>query len=238
MRALKHIFLSHGRPLKVSPEDKLLVRGKVSKRVYFVKSGQVRLHSSSNDGREIGFEVVRPGEVLGFAASLNGRSFLDETALTACDLLVMEIEAIEEALREGVTATVELLRHMTEQFYRRTRQAEGLALYSLRGRLARWLIFLAREQQQHSRPTPRTIVHLDFNQKLIAAMVGVTRETRQPPGPRLGPRRHHRGRRARAENPKTGFARRNGCSFGRNIDVRRSSLITRVTFITRVEGIV
>jgi CRP-like cAMP-binding protein len=162
--------------VKIAADDKLLVRGSVSKRVYFVRSGQVLLHSSSHDGREIGFEVVGRGQVLGYTASVSGRSFLDGTALTACDLLLIEIEALEKALRNDVTATTELLRYMSEQLYRRTLQAEGLALYSLRGRLARRLITLAREQQRGGSEA-QAVVRLDFNQKLIAVMAGVSRET-------------------------------------------------------------
>jgi CRP-like cAMP-binding protein len=176
MRALENIFLSLGRPLRIAADDKLLVRGSISKRVYFVRSGQVLLHSSSHDGREIGFEVIGRGQVLGFSASVSGRSFLDGTALTACDLLLIEIETLEKALKNDATATLELLRYISGQLYRRTQQAEGLALYGLRGRLARRLITLAREQL-HGEWEAQAVVRLDFNQKLIAVMAGVSRET-------------------------------------------------------------
>lgn len=175
MNAVEKIFLKHGKLVKASPEDKLLVRGAVSKNVYFVKSGQVLLHTTSHDGREVGFDVMQAGHVFGFASWIVSRAFLDATALTACDLLVIRIDALDQALKEDITATLELLRYMTVQLFSRTRQAEGLALYTLRGRLARWLILLARAQEEQS--GPGIAVHLEFNQKLIAAMTGASRET-------------------------------------------------------------
>lgn len=176
MKAVEKVFCQHGRILKASAEDILLVRGSISDRIYFIQSGQVLLHSTSESGRQIGFEIVRARQVFGFASVVRkGRSFLDATVLTPSELLVAKLDVFEKALRNSSEATREMLYYMTEQLFRRTRQAEGLALYSLRKRLARWIIALAREQ--HGELDSNIAIRLHFNQKLMAAMAGVSRET-------------------------------------------------------------
>jgi CRP-like cAMP-binding protein len=176
VQAVKTIFRQHGRLGKASPDDTLLVRGGISKRVYFVLSGQVLLHATSQDGRQIGFEIVSSDHIFGFAAvACHGRSFLDATALTVCELLSVKLDTFETLLLDNPEATRELLYYMSEQLFRRTRQAEGLALDNLHKRLARWIIALA--HKQHGELDSNNAVHLEFNQKLMAAMAGVSRET-------------------------------------------------------------
>jgi CRP/FNR family transcriptional regulator len=176
MKAVEKLFRQHGRPFAASADDTLLVRGKNADPVYFIQSGRVLLHSTSANGRLIGFEIVTSRQVFGFATvASHGRSFLDATALTSCELLVAKLKVFEKALRSSSEATREMLYYMSEQLLRRTRQAEGLALDNLRKRLARWIIVLAREQ--HGKLDSDNTIWLEINQKIMAAMAGVSRET-------------------------------------------------------------
>lgn len=162
--------------MSFQPDEGIISRGSRMGRTFWVQSGQVLLHSSSVGGREIAFEIVKPGEIFGFLAAVEGiKAIVDATALTQCELLVVSRETFAQAIRSSPEVAYETLTFVARRLVRRTLQAEDLALYSLRGRLARWVIALA--QEQGSGFEKNSVVRLDYNQKLIAAMAGVTRET-------------------------------------------------------------
>lgn len=176
MLALKDVFARHGKPLSFQPDETIISRGTRIARVFRVQSGQVLLHSASAGGREIAFDIVKPDEIFGFVAAVEGtKAIVDATALTRCELLVISRETFNDAIRSSPDAACEALSFVVRRLVRRTVQAQDLAVHSLRGRLARWVIGLARDQG--CLIEKNVIIRLDFNQKLIAAMAGVSRET-------------------------------------------------------------
>jgi CRP-like cAMP-binding protein len=176
MQALAAIFLDHGMSVKVASDESIFVRGSVSARVFYLRSGRVFLHSSSFAGREIGFEIVTTGDIFGFLSALEtGRTILDATALSACELLVLDSETFASILQTDHKVALEMLHYTLVRLTRRTLQAEELALYSVRGRLARFVIALA--QEQHGELKSNRTVRLQFSQRIMAALAGVSRET-------------------------------------------------------------
>jgi CRP-like cAMP-binding protein len=175
MQAVKAIFQKQGKLVTFRADEIIFSRGTDPRGVYFIKSGRVLLHSSSLGGREVGFDILNSGEIFGFATFGSSKSILDATALTDCDLLYFTRHDFERAIKNNVGAAIETLYHLSERLKRRTRQAEGLALYNLRRRLARWVV--AQALQQHGLLDSQKAVHLELSQKLMAAMAGVSRET-------------------------------------------------------------
>ncbi|WP_022720599.1 Crp/Fnr family transcriptional regulator [Rhodopseudomonas sp. B29] len=176
MQALTRLFERRGRIVHFFAEDVIFSRGTEIMHVYRVQSGTVMLHSSSLAGREIGFELLRAGDFFGMVPNLQrGIAGVDATALSECDLLAVDREAFADAIRTDIELTHEALQVVAMRLARRTKQAEELALFAVRGRLARYVIGLA--QQQNGSLRSEAKVRLAFSQKIMAAMAGISRET-------------------------------------------------------------
>lgn len=176
MEALAALFKRHGRVVRIPADEAIFSRGSEVPQIYQLSSGSVFLHSSSFAGREIGFEIVKPGEVLEVVSALQtGRANVDATALTDCELLALDRDLFVTAVEGDANVTREVLGFVAGQLARRTRQAEELALYTVRGRLARYVMALA--QQQQGEPISLKPIRLVFRQKIMAAMAGISRET-------------------------------------------------------------
>jgi CRP/FNR family transcriptional regulator, cyclic AMP receptor protein len=175
MQALIGLFERHGKIVQVAADDAIFTRGSEISQLYRLQSGRVMLHSSSLAGREIGFEILGPQDLLGILPNVQARTAgIDATALSDCELLAIDRQVLVEALLSDVAVCNEILQIVATRLMRRTKQAEELALYAVRGRLARYVIALA-DQQNDGKPA--TKARLVFSQKIMAAMAGVSRET-------------------------------------------------------------
>ena len=176
MSSLTEIFARHGQRLSVPAETTVMSRGEQPARAYMVSTGRVLLHSSSVWGREIAFQVMKPNEIFGWitiAPSL--RAAVDATALTDCELLFVEREVFDHALRANPQCAVDSIEFILKCLLARTLQVEDLALHNLRSRLARFLISLFDDSEVEL--VPGASVQVELTQKHIAMMAGASRET-------------------------------------------------------------
>lgn len=176
MQALTRLFERHGKSVQLAADDVIFSRGTELKQVFRLNSGMVMLHSSSFAGREVGFNILQAGDLFGIVPALQASvAGVDATALSACELLAIDRESFTEALLGDAALMQEVLHIVVARLALRTKQAEELALYAVRGRLARYVISLA--HQQNGRVHARARIRLAFSQKIMAAMAGVSRET-------------------------------------------------------------
>jgi len=144
--------------------------------VFIIASGKVKIAVASADGKEFILTILGAGQVFGEMALLESapRSASAITA-TAVELIVISREDFQHLLATAPRITRTLLSILSRRLRRANAKMESLAYMDVAGRLARYLLDLARDHGQRvgngwvvvKRPT-----HAD-----IAHSIGTSRET-------------------------------------------------------------
>jgi CRP/FNR family cyclic AMP-dependent transcriptional regulator len=145
--------------------------------LFIVMSGAIKIMLPSDTGDEAILATLRPGDVFGELALLDGapRS-ATATALEATETLILprdqfrELLATEPAIRDAILAS------MAGELRRLTNHVEELHFLDITGRLASRLVRLASES---GKPLPEGAIRLGspLTQGDLAAMIGCTRQS-------------------------------------------------------------
>ena len=153
----------------------LFQRGEPGDYLVALLSGRIRLAVSTTQGRELVLRHAEAGDVFGELSLFDGAprsaeasAVIDSEGFILSKRDFEAIAAREPALRIAVTHYLcRMLRNTTEQL-------EGIALYSLEARVARFLVFTLR--QIHGDDLPKNpLLQLEINQSDIAAVLGASR---------------------------------------------------------------
>ncbi|MES2664634.1 MAG: Crp/Fnr family transcriptional regulator [Pseudomonadota bacterium] len=153
----------------------LFQRGDEGDYLVAIRTGRVRLSLGSAQGRELTLRHAAPGDLLGELALFDAapRS-ADAVAAVATSGYVLHradflaLAAQSPALMQSVT------RHLCTRLRETTDQLEGIALYPLDARLARFLLFTLRQIHGDDIP-PDPSLRLDITQGELAAVLGASR---------------------------------------------------------------
>jgi CRP/FNR family transcriptional regulator, cyclic AMP receptor protein len=168
--------------LKLSSERRvprgasLFQKGDAGSSMMAVLTGRVRVSSVSAEGKEITLNVIDPGEVFGEIALLDGKPrSASATALTNCELLVLERRHFLPFLRRNEDLYLRLLAVLCEKLRRTSMALEELALFDLPARLARVLLKLAAD---YGRPVGKDIrIGVKMSQRELSNLVASSRES-------------------------------------------------------------
>lgn len=140
-----------------------------------VESGKLRLSIASAGGRELVLRHAARSAVIGEMGVLDEdvRS-ADATAVGASLGLLLHRKPFERVLAERPALALAVIRYLTRRLRETTYQLESVALYSLSGRLARFLL-AALHQSRGAGLKPSEKLVLDLGQAEIAAILGASR---------------------------------------------------------------
>jgi CRP-like cAMP-binding protein len=173
---MPQVFRNRGRIIEVDADQLIVSRNSRSTDMYMVMSGYVLLQTSSVQGRQFVVDVIKPGQLFGFAAFLGSTAErLDAIALTPSRLAALDPMNLERAIEENPEFALKLVRYFVKRLQRRTQQVEDLVMLSFSSRLAKWLLGLALEQGV--RVEKGATIQCEFSQTLIAMLIGASRET-------------------------------------------------------------
>jgi CRP-like cAMP-binding protein len=147
-------------------------RGDRGNALFAVASGSVKISIWSSEGRELTINTVRPGEVFGEIALLDGGiRTADATAVTECVLMVLERRDLLSLLNRTPELAICCIELLCQRLRRTTEQLEDGAFLSLSTRLAKILLSLSRDgaSQQHAA--------ISITQREISKMIGASRES-------------------------------------------------------------
>ncbi len=186
----RRLFEGHALFGKLPPDDldALLLRARVERypagRAIFAKGspgrsmmailkGNVRISSSSPAGPDIVLTIMSAGEVFGEIALLDGADrTADATAITDCDLLVLDHRDFVPFLERRADLCILLLKLLCQRLRRTDQQVEEAMFGRLEGRIAMALVRLARNA-----PADGGGAALRITQQELAGMVGAARES-------------------------------------------------------------
>ncbi|MBM4466824.1 MAG: Crp/Fnr family transcriptional regulator [Chloroflexi bacterium] len=150
-----------------SPGQMVISEGQPCQAVYFVVRGVVRVHRLSLEGREHVLAYLGPGEFFNLVPVLDGGpNPATVDALTEVTLYTISCERFHQIVRDHHEVALPILEHMAARVRRLSDMVEGLALHTVRTRLARFLLAQAEDLQSSHH----------WTQEEIATNIGTVRE--------------------------------------------------------------
>jgi CRP/FNR family transcriptional regulator, cyclic AMP receptor protein len=138
-----------------------------------VAVGTVRISLPTAKGKELILADLPAGELLGEIALLDGmpRS-ADATALTNCELIILERRDVLPFLERNPAACLKLMEMLCRRIRRSDERMYDIAFFDLPVRLAKTVLHYARQSAQGDGGS----VKLSLSQNELAEMAGGTRE--------------------------------------------------------------
>jgi CRP-like cAMP-binding protein len=159
----------HAQSRIFAPNDPIFHVGEPGYSMMGVMVGTVRISLPTSKGKEIILADLPAGELFGEIALLDGKPrSASATALTKCELLVLERRDFLSFLERSPTARLNLMQLLCERIRRSDERMAEIAFFDLPARLAKAL--LRYTAQGHGPPK------LSLSQRELAEMAGATRE--------------------------------------------------------------
>lgn len=150
----------------------LFQRGDSGDYMLVLMSGRVRLSVSTPMGKELVLRHIGPGEVLGEFSLIDGEArSADAMVVEPCLAVVLHRDRFLQVADLYPQLGLALARHLCRQLRSTNYQMESIALYDLRSRLARFLLFALRDEAR----TGRARLRMELNQSELALLLGASR---------------------------------------------------------------
>jgi CRP/FNR family transcriptional regulator, cyclic AMP receptor protein len=167
-------LLSHARNEHYRARQLIFARGSPGRSMMAVLCGSVKISLPSVAGREVVLAILEAGEIFGEMALLDGSErTADATALTDCDLLVIDQRDFVPFLESRADLCIVLLKLLCRRLRQTNEHVEGALFERLDTRLARALVRLS-VSSDGTKQGPRR-VHI--TQSELAGMLGAARES-------------------------------------------------------------
>lgn len=150
--------------------DVLLREGDTSSQLYVLLSGKLKVFARQDNGREVVYNTLLPGEYFGELAFDGGPRSASVQALQASRCLVLTAETLRELVHTEPEFAIHLITKLMRLLRRSTHKLKSLALEDVRSRVLS-LIEEEAVDMDGARHLPRAFTQLD-----IARRVGATRE--------------------------------------------------------------
>lgn len=160
---------------KQIPSGAFLFRqGEIARTIYLIKAGKLKLVQVTVEGREIIFDIVGPGEVIGETALFKEQKWLfSGIAQEETRLCCFNREQFEVLINQNPNLALGIISHLSQKLYETLRQARENIGIPVKEKLIRLLMRLA---QEHGRKIPgAVIIELVVTQQDLADMIGSSR---------------------------------------------------------------
>lgn len=163
------------REVQFSPGQIVFGRGDPGRDIYFVADGRVRLSVLTPEGRELSFAHAEAGQVFGEIAVLDGGlRTADATAVSKVVAQTLSKSALMRLVDTRTPVREAVIRFLCNRVREADQQLEGIALYPIEVRLARFFLAAAR-QKGSAKPGARVTLDLPISQSELALLIGASR---------------------------------------------------------------
>jgi len=139
---------------------------------YVVADGRVKIYKVSIDGKEQILHIYGPGSPFGEVAVFAGKNYpANAETLLKSHLLFFPRAAFADLISKNPSLSLNMLAMLSMRLRQFTIQVENLSLKEVPGRLASYLLYLAREQ------TVEEMVALPLSKGQLASLLGTIPET-------------------------------------------------------------
>lgn len=153
----------------------IFARGDPGRDVYLVTSGRVRLSVLTAEGRELSFAHAEPGQIFGEIAVLDGglRS-ADATSVSKVTALALSKASLTRLVEHRPEIRDAIVKFLCARLREADHQLEGIALYPIEARLARFFLAAAR-QKGDGEEGAAIVIDLPISQSELALLIGASR---------------------------------------------------------------
>ncbi len=168
------------REVSYKPNQVIFGRGDAGRDIYLVTSGRVRLSILTPEGRELSFAHAEPGTVFGEIAMLDGGPrTADATAVAKTTALTLSTAAFHRLAETRPAMSAAAIRLLCRRLREADQQLEGIALYPIEIRLARFFLAAARQKDaarsKDGSDAETVTIDLDMSQSELALLIGASR---------------------------------------------------------------
>jgi CRP-like cAMP-binding protein len=158
---------------KVTRGAMIFAKGDPGTGLMGVLNGSVKISVPSVDGRDVVLNVIHEGEIFGEIALLDGQPrTADATAMSDCELIVIERRDFVEFLRNQPDITLKFIEILCARLRRTSEQVQDVTFLNLPTRLAKALLRLTTEAETSSRGHKVAIT-----QREVSQIIGRSRES-------------------------------------------------------------
>jgi len=169
-------LISYSRVERYTAGREIFAKGSPGQSLVAVLRGSIKISSLSNEGKEIVFNIINAGEIFGEIAVLDGEErSADATAMTDCELLVLNRRDFLHLLENRADLCMIMLRILCQRLRQTSEQVEDVMFRHLESRLAKALLQLAERAGPHGLQS--TSVELHVSQRELGSMAGGSRES-------------------------------------------------------------
>lgn len=150
----------------------IFMEGEEADGFYIVAEGQVKIFKTSLEGKEQILHIYGPGNPFGEVPVFSGSRFpANAQALVESRILFLPRNAFVRLITANPSLSMNMLGELSMRLRQFTIQIENLSLKEVPSRLASYLTYLSREQENPDRVT------LDISKGQLASLLGTIPET-------------------------------------------------------------
>jgi len=152
--------------------ESIFFEGDPGEGFYMIAEGKVKIFKMSLDGKEQILHIFGPGEPIGEVPMFHGQPFpANAMAMTKARLFFFSRKQFVELVTANPSLALNMLAILSLRLRRFTAQIESLSLKEVPGRLAAYLVYLAKDQGSTRQVT------LDIPKGQLASLLGTIPET-------------------------------------------------------------
>jgi CRP/FNR family cyclic AMP-dependent transcriptional regulator len=164
---------TYAKPRAIQRGTMLFSKGDPGTSLFAVQKGTVRISSPTKQGKSAVLNLIHEGEILGEIALLDGGPrTADATAVTDCELMVIDRRDFLPLVRSYPDVAIKLIELLCSRLRRTSEQVEDVLFMDLPSRLARTLLRLAADSNGGQASGRLAITQLELSQ-----VIGMSRES-------------------------------------------------------------
>ena len=126
-----------------SKKQSIYQEGKYPNQLFYIKSGKVKTHKTSDSGKELTIDLYKEGEFLGYNALLENSKYRETAeALDDCELCIISKEDFEILINNSPVVAQKFIQLLSKNVSEKEEQLLSLAYNSLRKRVSNALLQL------------------------------------------------------------------------------------------------
>jgi CRP/FNR family cyclic AMP-dependent transcriptional regulator len=170
------VLISYSRVERYRAGREIFAKGSPGQSLMAVLRGSVKISSLSDSGNAIVLRIFNAGDIFGEIAVLDGEErSADATALTDCELLVLNRRDLLPVLEKRADLCMILLKVLCRRLRLTTEQVEDVMFRHLQSRVAKALVQLAESAGFHGVRSPSVELHV--SQRELGNMAAGSRES-------------------------------------------------------------
>lgn len=163
-------LIKMGETRSYAKNEMLITEGEASDALFILVSGRLKVFSQNESGREIVYNIVEPGEILGEMFLDGGRRSASVKATIASQCVVLDELTIQGLIKKNSEFALSLIQVLISRLRNATHTIRDLALSDVFGRTTSLLNTLSIREGR------LRVVPSNLTQQEIASRVGATRE--------------------------------------------------------------